>query len=180
MRILIKKIIVISAATLLALVVGPSAFAKDKDVDTGATVHSKVELKFKGDDESGADDHFNQDQKFELDGEITSIIGNNFVVSGQAIFIDTSEVDDFRQKGILSLGQRVKVKGIIKNGVKFAQNINVIGTGQGRFQFKTGDKEEGIGTSVDSNLEVKVKAQGAVQEVSAFLQQILNFIKNLA
>lgn len=116
---------------------------------------------------------------FEIMGDISAIAGNNFVVSGQTIFIDPSQVKEFEQKGILQVGERVKVEGIVKNGVKFAEDINVVGTGQGRFKFETGDKQAGVGSSAQANSQVQIKAVGSVQQVITFLEQILSLLKGL-
>lgn len=173
MKIILKKIIVTTAAIILALIVSPSAFAGDEDRFPKDNHHPRFEFRF------GEDEHFNQGgQEFEIDGIISSISGNSFVLSGQTILIDPSQVREFEQKGVLAVGQRVKVEGIVKNGMNFAQEINVIGTGQGRFQFKVEEKPAGVGVTATPSLAVKVQTQGAVQEVSSFLQQVLNFLKS--
>lgn len=154
-RITIKKLIVILLAISLMFIASPDVYAKDDDQSLKINDRIKFELKFDEDT-----------QRFNIKGEITAVAGNNFVVSGQTIFIDPSQVKEFEQKGILTVGERVKVEGIIKNGVKFAQEINVIGTGQGRFKFETVDQS------------VKVKANGPIQQVETFLEQILALLKS--
>lgn len=157
-------------AILLALISSPAAFARDEGHGPKNKEHSRFELKL----ENGI--QINGDQEFEIMGEITAVVGNNFVVAGQTIFIDPAQVSEFEQKGILVEGERVKVEGVLKNGVKFAEEINVIGTGQGRFQFKVEEKPISLGTTAISNVQIKVKTQGAVQEVISFLEQILTFL----
>lgn len=166
-RITIKKLILALLTVLLMFIASPSAYA-DKDQGPKINDHTKFELKF---DENT--------QKFEIRGEITAIAGNNFVVSSQTIFIDPTQVKEFEQKGVLAIGKRVKVEGIVKNGVNFAQEINVIGTGQGRFKFESENKSLATGTTTASNVQVKIKAEGPIQQVRTFLEQILNLLKSL-
>lgn len=166
-RINMKKLILALLAILLMLIVSPSAYAKDEYQGLKINDHTKFELKLDEDT-----------QQFEISGEITAIAGNNFVVSGQTIFIDPTQVREFEQKGVLAVGKRVKVEGIIKNGVKFAQEINVIGTGQGRFKFETEDHPLSFGTTASSNIQVKIKANGPIQQVETFLEQILALLKS--
>ena len=68
-------------------------------------------------------------QEFEVRGEISAVSGNTFVVLGQTITVDPSKVNEFKQKGILEVGKRVKAEGVIQGGTKFAREIKVIGTG---------------------------------------------------
>lgn len=153
MSIVIRKIIVILMAILLAVIVAPSAFAE-------------------------SDSAFAKDE-FEIMGEISAIAGNNFVVSNHTIFIDPSQVKEFEQKGILEVGKRVKVEGIVKNGVNFAEEINVIGTGQGKFKFEVKDQSAAVGTTAGSEAQVQIKAVGSVSQINTFLEQILAFLKSL-
>lgn len=134
--------------------------------------------------------------EFEITGEITTVVGNNFVVAGHTIFIDPSQVHEFKQKGILEVGNRVKVKGIIKNDIKFAREINVLGTGQGRFKFEikgllistssitpTSSPTSSISTTPSpistSSARVKIKANGPLDQITSFIQQILNILQSL-
>ena len=140
-------------------------------------------------------------QEFEVRGEISAVSGNTFVVLGQTITVDPSKVSEFKQKGILEVGKRVKVEGVIQNGTKFASEINVIGTGQGRFKFEvrgnnitlnptaiitpTGVAPSGTITptptteSASFDAKVKVKAQGSIDQVIAFLKQVMTLLENL-
>lgn len=77
--------------------------------------------------------HNNQ---FEVSGTIDSISGNSFVAAGQTIIIDPTQVSEFEQKGVLTIGNRVKVEGVIVNGADFAREITVLGTGQGELKVE--------------------------------------------
>lgn len=122
-------------------------------------------------------------QRFEIKGEISSISGNTFVVLGQTITIDSTKVNEFEQKGILQVGKTVKVEGIIENNVKFAREINVIGTGQGRFRFEINAQGLSLtpspSSTPSSNVRVEVKAKGPADAVVEFLKQILSFFTNV-
>jgi len=142
-----------------------------------------------------------EDSKFEIRGEITAVSTNSFAISGQTINIDPSKVSKFKQKGILEVGNNAKVEGVVIDGSNFAQSIKLIGTGQGRFKFEIrgltstdSDDSEDSETpsaspgasplvspspSVSPNVKVKIKANGPLDQVVTFLQQILGFLTNL-
>lgn len=103
-------------------------------------------------------------EEFRIDGAVSamSVAENSFVIANRTIFIDPTKVERFRQKGVLSVGARVKVEGVVIDGKSFAEDINVIGTGQGRFQIKVDQQEN----------EISVKVRGA-------MNQILNFFKSI-
>jgi len=166
-RISTKKLILALLAILLMFIVSPGAYAKDEDQGLKNNDRTKLELEFD-----------KNTQKFEIRGEITVIAGNNFMVSGQTIFIDPNQVKEFEQKGILQVGKRVRVEGIVKNGINFAKEIVVLGTGAGRFKFETENQPLHVGATYGSNIQVKVKANGPVQQVEKFLNQILAVLKS--
>lgn len=149
-------------------------------------------------------------QEFKISGEISSISANTFVILGQTITIDPSQVSQFKQKGILKVGNVAKVEGVIVGSTKFAKEIKVIGTGQGRFKFEI----EGLSlpssnpsptpsvspqpsaspeatssaspppspspeATQSADVSVKIKAQGPIDQVVAFLEQVLSILKNL-
>ncbi len=149
-------------------------------------------------------------QEFKISGEISSISANTFVILGQTITIDPSQISQFEQKGILKVGNVAKVEGVIVGSTKFAKEIKVIGTGQGRFKFEI----EGLSlpssnpsptpsvspqpsaspeatssaspppspspeATQSADVSVKIKAQGPIDQVVAFLEQVLSILKNL-
>ena len=107
---------------------------KDKDEDS-----SKFQVNIEAEDDENDDDDVNLEvggSSFEIRGEIDSISGNSFTILGQTIVVDPSQISEFKQKGILKVGSMAKVEGKIINGTKYAKEIKVIGTGQGRFKFE--------------------------------------------
>src|SRR3989344_7303044 len=62
---------------------------------------------------------------FEIEGIIDSVSSDKFTVNDQSILIDSSQVNSYKQKGILVVGNEIKVTGNIKNGVLYAENILV-------------------------------------------------------
>ena len=125
-----KKIALV-LITLMLFVVVPVAYAHDKDKDKErGGVH--FELKTENHEESDEDEN----NEFKISGQVESISDGSFVVSGQTIYIDFTQVGKFKQKGIIDVGDFVKVKGIVKDEKNYAEDINVIGEGQGRFMLK--------------------------------------------
>ena len=197
------RLLILFAILLITLSSGPSALAKEggkKEFESGK---SRVEIKIKNEVKEEEEKIEVEQDKFEIRGTITTVVGNNFTVAGQTIFLDPTQVSKFKQKGILEVNKKVKAEGIIKNDVKFATEIMVIGEGQGRFKIEikgssfpttlptasplpTSSLTVGAFPSASpqattsANIKVKVKAVGTVEQVSLFLQQILNFLKSLA
>ncbi|MCL4353181.1 DUF5666 domain-containing protein [Patescibacteria group bacterium] len=113
-------------------------------------------------------------------GTISALSGNSFVVGGKTtIVIDPSKVAEFSQKGNLAVGSRVKVSFVSQNGVNYAKEINVIGTGQGRFQIKMNEPSENsssdnLSSSSNANVNFSSKVAGHVSGIAAFFQELVN------
>lgn len=171
---------------LMGVLLASPTYAKDRD-EGGASVHGKgsAEIKVESshdDDEDGfeAEDAVGgigatkveiKSNSFEITGTITAISANTFTVAGQTITIDPSKVNEFEQKGILSIGNRVKVEGAVISGTNFAREITVLGTGQGKLKVEVKNQP--------GENKIEIKAIGPVATVNAFLTQILSFLKNL-
>ena len=113
---------------------------------------------------------------FEIEGIIDSVSSDKFTVNDQSILIDSSQVNSYKQKGILVVGNEIKVTGNIKNGVLYAENILV----------KEGNPE-GIITDVKTDNRVPTGNPTGVPEVKEstnlvvhLLNQLLTFLKNLS
>lgn len=107
-------------------------------------------------------------EEFTVDGSVTaiSVADNTFVVEEKIIVIDLAKISHFRQKGTFTVGSRVKVKGITIDDTMYAQDINVVGTGQGEFQFST-DKKNG-------NIGIKVTQKGGI-DMTRFITVLESF-----
>lgn len=133
------KKIALALTIVSILVAAPIAYAHDQEKErerdrSNARIEAHIE---NGDDDEDEEENEDHDQnKFEIKGEIASIGDNSFVVLDQTIVIDPSKVRGFEQKGILEVGKKIKVEGIIIDGTYYATEINVIGTGQGRFKIE--------------------------------------------
>ncbi len=203
-----NKKLIIPAVILLIILTGNlnTTLAHDGEKENKARFELKLENEVE--DEIEAENHAEVEiksgsetngQEFKIKGEITSVSGNTFVVMGETITIDPSKVNEFKQKGILAAGKKVKVEGIIEGGVKIAEEINVIGTGQGRFKIEIdGDDDvsptpvQAIPTgtitptptgttsaSVSIPGTVKIKANGSIEDILNFLKQVFSFLSNI-
>src|SRR3990167_6794764 len=148
---------------------------------------SNFQVKIESEDDEDENANFELGgASFEIRGEISSISGNSFTILDQTIVVDPSQVSEFKQKGILKVGNMAKVEGKIINGTKYAKEIKVIGTGQGQFKFEI-DASPSASPSPSpeptatpsANVAVKIKASGPVDQVIEFLNQILSFLENL-
>jgi len=211
-----KKIALV-LITLMLLSAVPVAYAhdKDKDKEKGGV---RFELTTENHEESDEDEN----SEFKIRGRVESVSDGSFVVNGQTIYIDVTQVNKFTQKGILDVGDWVKVKGIVKDNKNYAEDINVIGEGQGRFMLKikglftssspspspsaspSSSPESSPSPSPEASaspspsgspsptasaspspsasplgITVKVKAEGPIELVTAFLQQVLAYLQGL-
>jgi hypothetical protein len=83
--------------------------------------------------------HFKSDEdKFQILGTVESVGDSSFVVGGQTILIDISKTPKFKQVGSIDVGDNLIVKGIVIDGVNYAQKIVVAGEKAGAevLQFK--------------------------------------------
>lgn len=106
--------------------------------------------------------------RFEITGEITKIENDSFVVASQTIFIDPNLVRDFRQRGTLKLGERVRVEGIIVDAKKFAREIRI-------FRERQEVEIEVKNATEAGRARIEVKARGPFDQITNLLRQILNF-----
>lgn len=105
---------------------------------------------------------------FEITGEISKVDTGSFVVALQTIFVDPNLVQDFEQRGLLKVGERVKVEGIIIDGKKFAREIKVLANNEEvRIEIKNATQA--------ARAKVEVKARGPFDQINDLLRQILNF-----
>lgn len=51
------------------------------------------------------------------------------------------------------------------------------GQGQGRFEFEDDERPLSVGTTAGSNIRIRVKINGAIQQAQAFLSQILALLQ---
>lgn len=198
--------------TLIFLLLLPTLTFAHENKNENGNNRSRFELKVENEQDDD-ENHVRLEigtQEFEIRGEITEISSNTFVILGQTITIDPSQVSEFKQKGILKVGNIAKVEGVVVGSTKFADEIKVIGTGQGRFKFEiegltlpsssssptpsvspspsaspeaTSSASPSPSPSPEAtaaaNVSVKIKAQGPIDEVIAFLEQVLSILKNL-
>jgi hypothetical protein len=80
----------------------------------------------------------NNEDKFQILGTVESVGDSSFVVGGQTVLIDISKTPNFKQIGSIDVGDNVIVKGIVIDGVNYAQKIVVTGEKGGAevLQFK--------------------------------------------
>ncbi|OGD97477.1 hypothetical protein A3H87_04845 [Candidatus Curtissbacteria bacterium RIFCSPLOWO2_02_FULL_42_37] len=184
-----KATILIPALVLLLL--ASAVYAHGDNSGPGRGNEARFELRVDDDDDQAQKFEI-EGQRFEIAGIVSSFSGNTIVVLGQTIMIDPSMVFEFEQKGIINVGDFVKVEGIINDGRKFAREIKVLGEGQGRFKFEvqgvniqaspspSASPTPGVSpfpsASPTANVQVEVKANGPVDQVVAFLEQILDFL----
>lgn len=119
-----KKIaLVLTLISILAM--APAVYAHDSRAQGGT--HFKL---------NSQNDNDEDENEFKIMGVAESVEEDSFVVGDITILIDPSQVDEFKQKGILDEGDWVKVKGEIIGDNYYAKEIMTIGEGQGRFKLE--------------------------------------------
>lgn len=135
----------------------PSTFGQQVNVQGGVNLKEKIQV----------ENNVNiSSQTITIWGKITSIKENTFVIADETITIDPSKVSKFTQKGIITVGAKAKVKAIVINGTAYATDINIIGTGQGRFQIKAKNGQEN---------KTEVKEVKSMTRIVAFFKQMIDF-----
>lgn len=110
-----------------------------------------------------------KNDRFEITGKITSISDNSFTVMDQTVMIDPTQVKEFRQKGLLTVGTTVMAKGVIIDNQKFAEEIKVFDSSKGEVSIKVKNVPE----------KVNIKVRGPLDQINNFIQQISSFLSNL-
>ncbi|OGM58084.1 hypothetical protein A3E46_00520 [Candidatus Woesebacteria bacterium RIFCSPHIGHO2_12_FULL_46_16] len=216
------KKIALALTTLMLLFSVSAVYAHDKDKDRGEE-RNEVRFELRTENHEDGEDE-DEDNEFKIRGQVESIADGSFVVNGQTIYIDVTQVKKFKQKGILDVGDWVKVKGIVKDDKNYAEDINVIGEGQGQFMLKikglfgflptpsaspsptpsssasptpeasasptpessasptpsgSASPTPSVSPSPTTTARVSVKAQGPIDLVTSFLQQVLAYLQGL-
>src|SRR3989344_1587447 len=156
-----KATILIPALVLLLL--ASAVYAHGDNSGPGRGNEARFEL-IVDDDDDQAQKFEIEGQRFEIAGIVSSFSGNTIVVLGQTIMIDPSMVFEFEQKGIINVGDFVKVEGL---NIQASPSPSASPT-PGVSPFPS--------ASPTANVQVEVKANGPVDQVVAFLEQILDFL----
>lgn len=126
--------------------------------------------------------------KFEITGEVGAVSGNTFTIAGRIITIDPSRVADFEQKVTPSVGQIVKVEGIIEGTTMLAREIKsaITPPAQIRAKFEVKgikpiptNESQTNDLSATGNVKVEVKTKGSTEDAASILDRILSFLRSL-
>lgn len=96
-------------------------------------------------------------------GIISAIGTNTFTIGEHTIYIDAAKTGSFRQMGTIAVDARAEVKTRRIDGVLYAQQVIIVGTGQGRTQ-----------------IIVKAKHQGTLKQLGVYLKNALKLFASVS
>jgi len=217
-----KKIIFIASILLFATLATPLVFANQGEKNTGGNQGFKFNLFIKNDKNEIKANSDNKETEIEAEnknieknknrflirGKITSVSGNTFTVSGESITIDLSKVSKFKQKGILNVDKYVKIKGIILEDKKYAEQVIVK---KNKTEVEEGDDENDneinptptvspavsptatVSPTITTtpsvtpstnpaplvNAKIKIQGKGSIEELIETFENLLSYLKSL-
>lgn len=196
-----RKLTLILPALLLILTAVPivSAHEQEKEMDR-LRFAIKTENRFRIHSESDDDEDENE---FQIIGQVEATTGSSFSVGGHTILIDLTKVDEFKQVGMIDVGDNVIAKGVIIDGANYAEKIVVVGEGASILKFKikgisfnpspsaspspsvspspSPEATPSLSPSPTATPEivVDVRARGPIEVVKEFLAQVLAYLEGL-
>lgn len=90
-------------------------------------------------------------------GTISSIGTGAFAIGEHTIYIDPAKTGSFRQMGTIETGARAEVKARRVDNLLYAEQIVIVGTGQGRTQIVVKANQQGTLESLGVYLKNAVK-----------------------
>ena len=142
-------------------------------------VENNISVKTEGSGNSSV--KINND-KFEIEGTVDSVSGSTFTVDTQKITFPQN------QENSVSVGNRVRVSGRIKDNILFTENIEVLGSGNSNTKTEIKiDKSElatpSLSPSPAASVTPKSEAAGSADNsgniIKDILQNILSFLQNI-
>lgn len=67
------------------------------------------------------------DNKFEIQGTVTSVNESSFTVRGELVAVSSEDMSRLKNNHVLNIGNFVNVEGEIKNNIMVADNVEVLG-----------------------------------------------------
>lgn len=67
------------------------------------------------------------DNKFEIQGTVTSVNESSFTVRGELVAVSSEDMSRLKNNHVLNIGNFVNVEGEIRNNIMVADNVEVLG-----------------------------------------------------
>jgi len=83
-----------------------------------------------------------RNEEFVIYGVIKNILDKSIIINSQQIIMDSQITGLIQINGRMASGEKVKINGIVHNGIYYAKKIVVIGTGQGKDKSEIKDNDE--------------------------------------
>ena len=120
-------------------------------------------------------------QKVMIRGTISSIGINSFVIGEHTIYIDPVKTGSFRQLGTIETGAHAEVKARRVEDVLYAEQIVIVGTGQGKTQIVlTANNENRPAVDADARTSFQIKAKGTLDQLAVYLKNALKLFASVS
>ena len=120
-------------------------------------------------------------QKVMIRGTISSIGINAFVIDEHTIYIDPVKTGSFRQLGTIETGAHAEVKARRVEDVLYAEQIVIVGTGQGKTQIVlTANNENRPAVDADARTSFQIKAKGTLDQLAVYLKNALKLFASVS
>lgn len=118
----------------------------DAKEDNGRQIQQKMQTQLLSESEEDKDQfryRLNiRNEEFVIYGVIKNIIDKSIIINSQQIIMDSQITGLIQINGRMASGEKVKINGIIHDGIYYAKKIVVIGTGQGKDKSEIKDNDE--------------------------------------
>lgn len=118
----------------------------DAKEDNGRQIQQKMQTQLLSESEEDKDQfryRLNiRNEEFVIYGVIKNIVDKSIIINSQQIIMDSQITGLIQINGRMASGEKVKINGIIHDGIYYAKKIVVIGTGQGKDKSEIKDNDE--------------------------------------
>lgn len=142
------------------------------------STHARQEVVFKEREEE-QDAH-----KVTVRGTISAVSTNAFTIGEYTIYIDPAKTGSFRQMGTIAIDARAEVKARRMDGILYAEQVVIVGTGQGRTQIVlTADhKSEKVhdNENEQEKVDIRIKTKGTLEQLALYLKNALKLFASVS
>lgn len=123
-------------------------------------------------------------QKVTIHGVISAVNNNAFVIGEHTLYIDPAKTGSFRQMGTIAVDARAEVKARRVGDVLYAEQVVILGTGQGKTQIVLTADHESKKVHDDENekenVDIRIKAKGTLEQLALYLKNALKLFASVS
>lgn len=132
-------------------------------------------------------------QKVMIRGTISSVGTGALAIGEHTIYIDPAKTGSFRQMGTIETGARAEVKARRVGDLLYAEQVIIVGTGQGRTQIvltanhqpeeindANDESKRRASINADTQTTLWVKAKGSLEQLALYLKNALKLFASVS